>query len=145
MLADLKSIVSEAAERTYAVAAFNVFGYEDAAAVVRAAEQLNAPVILAANVPAIRHMPVYCLGPLLHRIAEKAAVPVCVHLDHGSDFETIMQAVQHGFTSVMYDGSQLPFGKMRAGRKKSRERRTPSAYRSKPRSARSGTATLPST
>ncbi|THF84639.1 class II fructose-bisphosphate aldolase [Cohnella fermenti] len=109
MLADLQSIAGRAAERNYAVAAFNVFGFEDASAVVRAAELLEAPVILAANVPAIRHMPVHLMGPLLRGIAERSSVPVCVHLDHGGDFHTVMQAVRHGFSSVMYDGSQLPF------------------------------------
>jgi fructose-bisphosphate aldolase class II len=109
MLVGLKAVVSEAAEREYAVPAFNVFGYEDAIAVVRAAEQWKAPVILAANIPALAHMPLPYLAPLLIQAAEEATVPVCVHLDHGKSFEYVMEAIKHGFPSVMFDGSQLPF------------------------------------
>lgn len=108
MLVGLKELVDKAADNRYAVAAFNVFGYEDAIAVVRAAEQLKAPVILAANVPAVRHMPLEYLAPILLTAAKAASVPVCVHLDHGNDYAYIEQAIRHGFTSVMYDGSQLP-------------------------------------
>lgn len=108
MLVGLKEMTERAAGAHYAVAAFNVFGYEDAVMVVRAAEQLNAPVILAANLPALQHMPFEYLTPILLRAAKEAAVPVCVHLDHGKDCEYIEKAIRHGFTSVMYDGSQLP-------------------------------------
>lgn len=109
MLVGLKAIVSAAADQDYAVPAFNVFGYEDAIAVVRAAEELRAPVILAANIPAIAHMPLSYLAPLLLKVAEEASVPVCIHLDHGKSFEYVMKAIKHGFPSVMFDGSQLPF------------------------------------
>ncbi len=108
MLVHLRELVEEAAAREYAVPAFNVFGYEDTIAVVRAAEQLNAPVILAANSAAIKHMPLPYLAPILLRAARESRVPVCVHLDHGYDPETIQAAIEMGFTSVMYDGSQLP-------------------------------------
>lgn len=111
MLTDMKNMVEDAAASNRAVAAFNVFGYEDAAAVVQAAEKRNAPVILAANAVAITHMPLHCLGALLCAVAERASVPVCVHLDHGRDEETIREAIACGFTSVMYDGSQLPLEK----------------------------------
>lgn len=109
MLVHLKEMVEEAAAKPCAVPAFNVFGYEDAAMVVRAAEEANAPVILAANIPALQHMPYPILGGILVRIAEGARVPVCVHLDHGKDYESAVRAIDAGFTSVMFDGSQLPF------------------------------------
>lgn len=108
MLIPLKPLVDEAAEHDYAVPAFNVFGYEDAIAVVRAAEALQAPVILAANTVAIRHMPIPYLAPVLLQAAKAATVPVCVHLDHGQDLDCIKEAIEYGFTSVMFDGSQLP-------------------------------------
>ncbi len=109
MLVHLKEMVSQAADRDYAVPAFNVFGYEDAVAVVRAAEELNAPVILAANLSAVHHMPIPVLASILLEVARAASVPVCVHLDHGKDYDYISSAIKHGFTSVMFDGSQLPF------------------------------------
>lgn len=108
MLVTMKQMVSEAAAGTRAVPAFNVFGYEDARAVVDAAEQLGAPVILAANLVAVKHVPLRYLGPLLARIAEDASVPVAVHLDHGKDYAAVKEAIDNGFSSVMFDGSQLP-------------------------------------
>jgi fructose-bisphosphate aldolase class II len=108
MLMPLKPLVDEAADRPHAIPAFNVYGYEDAIAVVRAAEAMQAPVILAANLPAIRHMPLPYLAPLLLQAAREASVPVCVHLDHGASLESVQAAIDHGFTSVMFDGSQLP-------------------------------------
>src|SRR5690625_4971102 len=95
-------------DEPYAVPAFNIFGYEDAKAVVGAAEELNAPVILATNKVAIAHMPIHILGTMLTQLAEDAHVPVVVHLDHGNDYDTVAQALKAGYSSVMYDGSQLP-------------------------------------
>lgn len=108
MLVHLKELVDDAASKPYAVPAFNVFGYEDAMAVIRAAEQLNAPVILATNLGAIQHMPFSYMAPLLLNAAKEAKVPVCLHLDHGKDFDYVAEAIRHGYTSVMFDGSQLP-------------------------------------
>jgi len=109
VLVHLKEMVEEAAGKRCAVPAFNVFGYEDAISVVRAAEERGAPVILAANIPALVHMPPEILGGILTQIAKQAAVPVCVHLDHGKDYAAAERAIEAGFTSVMFDGSQLPF------------------------------------
>jgi fructose-bisphosphate aldolase class II len=108
LLVHLKELVQEAADRDYAIPAFNIFGYEDAISVVRAAEEMEAPVILAANLVAVRHMPLQYLAPIMLQAAKEAKVPVCVHLDHGKDYDYVERAIQHGFTSVMYDGSQLP-------------------------------------
>lgn len=107
MLVNLNEITERFVNRPGAVAAFNVFGYEDAISVVQAAEEVNGPVILATNKIALEHMPVELLGPMLCSIAEKASVPVCVHLDHGKDLQTAIKAILSGYTSVMYDGSQL--------------------------------------
>lgn len=107
MLVNLNVIMERFVNRAGAVAAFNVFGYEDAISVVQAAEEVQAPVILATNKIALEHMPVELLGPLLCSMGERASVPVCVHLDHGLDLQTIIKAILSGYTSVMYDGSQL--------------------------------------
>jgi fructose-bisphosphate aldolase class II len=93
----------------YAIAAFNVYGYEDAAAVLRSAQACSLPVILMVNRDAAAHMPLWVLGPLLGRMARAASVPVAVHLDHAVSLEPIREAVDCGFTSLMFDGSQLPF------------------------------------
>lgn len=108
MLVNMKELLPPAAEGEYAVAGFNVFGYEDARAVIDAAEKLGAPVILMANKDIVRHMKVEYLGPLLASMAADASVPVCVHLDHTYEYGTIIRAMKAGFSSVMFDGSQLP-------------------------------------
>ena len=105
MLVTLKEILTH----DRAVAAFNVFGYEDAVSVVRAAEALGHPVILMTNKDAVNFIPIELIGPMLAAMAKAATVPVCVHLDHSRDFEDIKRAVAAGYTSVMYDGSQLPY------------------------------------
>lgn len=109
MLINMKKMVADAAAANYAIPAFNVFGYEDAKAVVEAAEEQGAPVILGVNLVAVKHMPLPYLTPVLVQLAKDADIPVCVHLDHGKDVRAVQDAIQHGFSSVMFDGSQLPF------------------------------------
>ncbi|WP_254450631.1 class II fructose-bisphosphate aldolase [Cohnella herbarum] len=104
----LRELIQDASGGHYAIPAFNVFGYEDAVAVIRAAEELDAPVILATNPGAVQHMPFPYIAPILTRLAEDATVPVVVHLDHGKSYEYVAMAMAYGYTSVMFDGSQLP-------------------------------------
>lgn len=109
MLVKLNEVLEYTLTNNYAVPAFNVFGYEDAKAVIDAAEEIDAPVIIATNKVAIAHMPIHILGKMLIGLAEDANVPVVVHLDHGADYDTVAQALKAGYSSVMYDGSQLSF------------------------------------
>ena len=108
MLANLKDILLPAKEEGYAVACFNVFGFEDSRAVIDAAESRNASVILSINLDMRQFMTMDQIIGLLKPMAESAKVPVCIHLDHTYEVEVVMQAVDVGFTSVMFDGSQLP-------------------------------------
>lgn len=105
MLVTLKEILKE----QRAVAAFNVYGYEDAISVVRGAEELSCPVILMTNKDCVDFIAIEIIGPMLVTIAKNAKVPVCVHLDHSKSLDDIKRAVASGYTSVMYDGSQLPY------------------------------------
>lgn len=107
MRCDLNYIFNNYPDRC--IAGFNVYGYEDAAAVIEAAEEIQCPVILMVNVPAAEHMPIRIIGALLAEMADEANVPVCVHLDHSTSMENIALACSSGFTSVMFDGSQLPY------------------------------------
>jgi len=107
-LKNFREFVLEAAGTNSIVAGFNVFGVDDAQAVIRAAEEINAPVILMVNKLAASIMSVDKWGRVLRVLANQSGVPVCVHLDHTTDFEVIKLAVRSGFDSVMYDGSQLP-------------------------------------
>ena len=109
MLTDFRQIVRDAANGDHAIAGFNVFGYEDVVSVVAAAEELNVPVIVMTNKLAVESMPVESWGYIINRIAEQAKVPVCIHLDHTKDIDLIKRAIKSGYTSVMFDGSQLPF------------------------------------
>jgi len=108
MKVSLNDILPAALAHQYAVACFNVFGYEDAVAVIRAAEQDEAPVIVATNKEMTEFMGPVQAASMLGHLADEASVPVCIHLDHCYEVETVKQAVDAGYTSVMFDGSQLP-------------------------------------
>ena len=107
MLVNLATILSAAAEGGYSAACFNVFGWEDARAVVLAAEETGAPVILAASLDFRREMPLELICRMLRTLAERTPVPVCAHLDHTDEVDEVLRAIDLGFTSVMFDGSQL--------------------------------------
>ena len=100
--------VSHAGKQDHIIAGFYVFGYEEAQAVVRAAERAQSPVLLMINRDARRDLELVHWSALLHSLANEAKVPVGVHLDHCSDLEMMRYAIDAGFTSVMYDGSKLP-------------------------------------
>lgn len=100
--------LNEILELKKTVAAFNVYGYEDAAAVLAGAEELDCPVILMTNKDAVNFIPIEVIGPMLVQMAKIAQVPVCVHLDHSRSLDDIRRAISAGYTSVMFDGSQLP-------------------------------------
>lgn len=108
-----RDYVKEAADSGKVIPGFNIFGYEDALAVTHAAEKAGCPVLLMVNRGAGDAMDVECWGKLLSSIAQRAAVPIGVHLDHCSDTDTIRRAVDSGFSSVMYDGSKFSFEKNR--------------------------------
>ncbi|KAK3584118.1 hypothetical protein CHS0354_035194 [Potamilus streckersoni] len=109
MLVNLKPLIEYARANRTAVACVNVFGFEDALACREAAEAVDMPVILSAAKDLIEWMPLKIVSAMLRDLAENSSVPVCVHLDHCYDINIIRQALDCGFTSVMYDGSQLAF------------------------------------
>ena len=108
MITNLKDILLPAQDKNYAVACFNVFGYEDARAVVDSAEARNASVILSINLDMRQFMSMEEIVGMLKPMAEKSNAPVCLHLDHTYEVDVVKAAIDAGFTSVMFDGSQLP-------------------------------------
>ncbi len=108
MKVSLNDLLPAAVAEGYAVPCFNVFGYEDASAIVKVAEVHRSPVILATNREMVEYMGLRLLATMLGQLADAASVPVCVHLDHCHDVDTVVEAVNHGYSSVMFDGSQLP-------------------------------------
>lgn len=117
MLITMKSILKLAEARKIAVGAFNITSLEGIQAVLGAAEEAGQPVILQFAPVHETIIPLTVIGPIMVMMAENAAVPVAVHLDHGDDFKVLKQALDLGFTSVMYDGSALPFEENMAGTK----------------------------
>ena len=110
MIISLKSILEIAESKNIAIAAFNVTSLEGIQAALSAAEELNQPVILQfANAAHGRFVPMDVIGPVMVIMAEKASVPVCVHLDHGDSLMEVNKALQLGFSGVMYDGSMLTY------------------------------------
>ena len=93
----------------YAVGAFNAENMEMVKAIIQAAEELCAPVMIQTTPSTIRYGTLDTYAAIVAAEAEKASVPVCLHLDHGSSFALAMQAIYAGYTSVMIDGSKLPF------------------------------------
>ncbi len=109
MIVTMSEMLLPLKEKKKAVAAFNVFGYEDSKAVVDAAEELGEPVILMANKLAVEHMPVEIFADICRGIAERSSADVCIHLDHSTSYDLILRCIKAGFSSVMFDGSQLPY------------------------------------
>lgn len=104
-----KQMLLDAQEGNYAVGAFNVENMEMVKAVIRAAEELNAPVMLQTTPSTVKYGTVETFFAMVSAEAKKASVPVCLHLDHGNSFELAVQAIKAGYTSVMIDGSHEDF------------------------------------
>lgn len=107
-LVKLSDLLKNVKDNTYAVGSFNVSNMEMAMGAVKAAEEMNAPLILQIAEGRLRYSPLDLLGPIMVAAAKKSKVPTAVHLDHGSTMETIKLALDLGFTSVMFDGSKYP-------------------------------------
>ncbi len=109
MLVNLKEILEIAEEKKIAIGSFNTPNMTSIKAVISAAEELNQPVILM-HAQVHEEMGLCKMeenAPVMLMFAKKARVPVCVHLDHGTDIDYVKRGLALGFTSVMYDGSTL--------------------------------------
>ena len=105
MLVSMKEMLEKAREGKYAVGLLNAVNVEMARAIIETAEELNAPVIVGTAEVLLPAMNLERVAEYLVPMAKKAKVPVCVHYDHGLTFEKCMEALQLGFSSVMYDCS----------------------------------------
>ncbi|MCC8150069.1 MAG: class II fructose-bisphosphate aldolase, partial [Lachnospiraceae bacterium] len=113
MLVNLKEILTIAEKEKIAIGSFNTPNLESIQAVIGSAEELNVPVIIMHAEVHESMMPLRVIGKVMLQCAQDAAVPVCVHLDHGEHLEYLEEALELGFTSVMYDGSALPYDEIR--------------------------------
>lgn len=107
-IATLQEVLRPALAEGYGVAGLVCLGWEDMRAYVAAAEAENCPVILQAGPGCRAHTPLPVLGKMFRHLAEAASVPVVAHLDHGYTLDDCQQALDSGFTSVMFDGSRQP-------------------------------------
>ncbi|MEN8896214.1 MAG: class II fructose-bisphosphate aldolase [Yoonia sp.] len=108
-LVTLADVLQPALKNGTAVAGLVTLGWEDMRAFVQAAEAENCPVILQAGPGCRAHTPLPVLGKMFCHLAENASVPVVAHLDHGYTYDDCVAALDAGFTSLMFDGSRLPF------------------------------------
>lgn len=108
-LANTKKIFADALARHYAVPAFNFYNMETLSAIVNAAHDTKSPVILAVSESALKYMGEDLLRGMIWGLNLKDTDKVALHLDHGSSFESCVNAIKLGFSSVMIDGSKLPF------------------------------------
>lgn len=107
-LATLSDVLQPALTGGYAVGGLVCLGWEDMRAYVAAAQAENMPVILQAGPGCRAHTPLPILGKMFRHLAESVDVPVVAHLDHGYTVEECREALDAGFTSLMFDGSRLP-------------------------------------
>ena len=108
-LTSSREMLLSARKDGYAIAAFNIENMEMAIAVIEAAEEAHAPVIIQTTPSTIRYASLDLYYANVAAIATKAKVPVVLHLDHADNFELIEEAVRSGYTSVMIDGSRLSY------------------------------------
>lgn len=109
MLVNLRDICAIAEQNNMAVGAFNSPSLESARAAVDMAEKLGYPVIIDHAQGHEEITPLDVIGPVLVSLAERASVPVCVHLDHCEDLSYMRRALELGFNGAMFDGSALPY------------------------------------
>jgi fructose-bisphosphate aldolase, class II len=104
-----KEILIDAQKNHYAVGAFNANNMEIVQAIIETAEEERAPVIVQASQGAIKYAGLEMIVSMVKTMAEKATIPVVLHLDHGTDYYQNILCLRAGFTSLMFDGSKLPF------------------------------------
>jgi fructose-bisphosphate aldolase class II len=111
MLVTGNEILQKAHEDGYAVGAFNTNNLEMTRAIIEAAEEEQSPVIIQTSQSAIKYAGSEEIMGIVKIMADKASVPIALHLDHGTNWDVVMQCLRNGWTSVMYDGSKYEFEK----------------------------------
>lgn len=109
MLVNTKEILIDARRRGYAVPAFNITDLQSIMVIMETCEEENAPCLIEAAEPTVKAYGADTLFAMADALAKRHRIPVALHLDHGYSFDVIIQGVRAGFSSVMFDGSKLPF------------------------------------
>ena len=108
-LVNTREMFKKAYEGGYAIGAFNVNNMEIVQGITEACKELQAPVILQVSAGARKYANHTYLTKLVEAAVEETGVPIALHLDHGNSFELCKSCIDGGFTSVMFDGSHLPY------------------------------------
>jgi fructose-bisphosphate aldolase class II len=108
MLTSGKHLLDVANKHSFAVPAFNISDWAMSMGIFDISEEKHAPLIIGIHPDELSHTGADLIPAIRHR-AQRSSVPVAIHLDHGTTYEHILHAIQSGFTSVMFDGSMLPF------------------------------------
>ncbi|MCC8141868.1 MAG: ketose-bisphosphate aldolase [Lachnospiraceae bacterium] len=108
MLMNMKDLLAVANKNNFAVPAFNISDYNMFNGIIEAAEEKNAPVIIAIHPDELSHTTPEMVKGIIDRL-NKSVVPSVIHLDHGASFGQVILAIQSGFTSVMIDASSQPY------------------------------------
>lgn len=109
MLVTLQKIIDMAEQGNYCIPAFNVYNTESIMGVIEAAEERKAPVILQLYPRLVNQEVGFYIAPAVVAAAQRASVPVCLHLDHAAGKEEVYKSLRWGFTGIMQDGSSLSF------------------------------------
>lgn len=109
MLVTSKQLIINAQKGGYAIGSFNTSDLEITKAIIAAAENLKSPVIVETSEKAIGYAGLETLASIIKEQAKKAKVPAVLHLDHGTSLDLIARCLDNGYTSVMFDGSNLSF------------------------------------
>ncbi len=107
-LVSMKTLLQEAEKDNYGVGAFSIANMEMIMGVIKAAEEKKSPAILQIAQVRLPYSPLSLIGPMMIAAAKNASVPIAVHFDHGLTYDSIKEALELGFTSVMMDASNLP-------------------------------------
>lgn len=118
MLVNMKQMLAHAQKEKYAVPAFDIVENHMIRSILDTAEREKSPIILMGHGIDLEGFGMDYISGMVKGVAHKYSVPICLHLDHSTDFELIKRAIAHGFTSVMYDGSALPLEENIANTKK---------------------------
>ncbi|WP_312410489.1 class II fructose-bisphosphate aldolase, partial [Shinella sp.] len=98
----------------YGIAAFNMIDYNSVRSIIEGAAELDAPIIVQVSVKTIKHWGYKPIATWVRMLADDVDVPVALHLDHCSDADVIRRCIDAGWSSVMFDGSSLPFAENKA-------------------------------
>lgn len=108
-LVKMNDLLKAASKGNYAVGAFNIGNMEHIIGAVKAAEDMNTPIILQLAEGRLEYFPMHLVAPMMIEAAKNSKVDIAVHLDHGRSREVIKEVIRRNFTSIMFDGSNLPY------------------------------------